>query len=187
MSPISIDIDFPNAKFRLSQLPPYPDEPAEKPALQSEQTVTSHLHDRWIPPEFASYEKVYRFGHMLLLPARLNDAPYHLFLLDTGAFDDTVTPEAAREASKLSDESNLTVKGLSGNVKKVYTTGSLMLTFGHFQQRRQMVAFDLSNISNHVGTEISGTLGFAMLFLLDIKLDYRDNLVQFHFDPNRFR
>jgi hypothetical protein len=37
-----------------------------------------------------------------------------------------------------------------------------------------------------VGTEISGTLGFGMLFMLDIRIDYRDGLVDFSFDPNRF-
>jgi hypothetical protein len=34
-------------------------------------------------------------------------------------------------------------------------------------------------------SEQSSTLGFAMLFMLDIKLDYRDNLVDFEYDPDR--
>ena len=33
------------------------------------------------------------------------------------------------------------------------------------------------------GTEISGTLGFAMLWILDIKIDYRDHLIGFQVDP----
>ena len=48
-----------------------------------------------------------------------------------------------------------------------------------------MLAFDLSSISNHAGTEVSGTLGFAMLHLLEIKIDYRDGLVDFTYDPQR--
>lgn len=178
-----VDIDFPNSKLRLSQLPAYPDEPAEQPSL--DHTANPHLHNRWIPPEFAKYEKVYRFGHMLLLPARLNNAPDRLFLLDTGAFDDTVTPAAAREAVKISTDSNIHVKGLSGEVKTVYTTGNLLFTFGHFQQRRDMVAFDMPGISNSLGTEVSGALGFGMLDLLEIKLDYRDHLVDFEYDASR--
>ena len=182
-----IDVDFPNERLRLSQLPPYPDQTAEQPSLQSEETGRSNLHNRWIPPEYAKFEQVYRFGHMLLLPVRLNNAPYHLFLLDTGASDNTLTPAAAREVTKIHEDSDFKVKGLSGEVKKVYTTGNIELTFGHFQQRRDdLAAFDLSSASNHVGPEISGTLGFAMLYLLEIKLDYRDNLVDFSFDPNRF-
>ena len=35
------------------------------------------------------------------------------------------------------------------------------------------------------GTEISGILGFTMLRLLEIKIDYRDGLVDFHYDPKR--
>jgi hypothetical protein len=91
-----------------------------------------------------------------------------------------------QEASKLRRDSDIRVKGLNGEVKQVYTTGEIALTFGHFRQTRSdLVAFDLSNLSNHVGTEVSGTLGFAMLYLLDIKLDYRDDLVDFEYDPNR--
>jgi tetratricopeptide (TPR) repeat protein len=182
-----VDIDFPNARLRLSQLPPYPDQAGEQTSLQSEQTVSAGLHDRWIPPEYKEFERVYRFGHMLLLPVELNKAPYRLFLLDTGAWDNTLSPAAAREATKIHEDSDIKVKGLNGQVKTVYTTGEIMLTFGRFQQRRSdLVAFDLSNMSNHVGTEVSGALGFAMLYLLDIKLDYRDNLVNFEYDAKRF-
>src|SRR5580693_5967597 len=182
-----VDIDFPNRRLKLSQLPPYPDQAGEQASLQSEETVSAGLHDRWIPPEYKDYERVYRFGHMLLLPVQLNKAPYRLVLLDTGAWDNTLSPEAAREASKLHKDSDIQVKGLSGQVKTVYTTGEIMLTFGRFQQKRtDMVAFDLSGMSNNVGTEVSGALGFAMLYLLDIKLDYRDNLVNFEYDAKRF-
>ncbi|HZV88106.1 MAG TPA: aspartyl protease family protein [Candidatus Binatus sp.] len=182
-----IDIDFPNSMLRLSQLPPYPDQTGEQTSLESEQTVSAGLHDRWVPPQYKDFETVYRFGHMLLLPVQLNKAPYRLFLLDTGAWDNTLSPAAAREASKLHKDYDLKVKGLSGEVQTVYTTGEVMLTFGRFRQKRSdLVAFDLSNMSNHIGTEVSGALGFAMLYLLDIKLDYRDNLVDFEYDPNRF-
>jgi hypothetical protein len=40
-------------------------------------------------------------------------------------------------------------------------------------------------MSEDAGTEISGILGFAMLWILEIKLDYRDHLVDFRIDPNR--
>jgi tetratricopeptide (TPR) repeat protein len=182
-----VDIDFPNERLRLSQLPPYPDQAGEQSSLESEQTTGANLHDRWIPPEFKDFEKVYRFGHMLLLPVELNKAPYRLFLLDTGAWDNTLSPAAAREATKIHENSDITVKGLNGQVKTVYTTGEVLLKFGRFQQKRSdLVAFDLSNTSNHVGTEISGALGFAMLYMLDIKVDYRDNLVDFKYDANRY-
>jgi tetratricopeptide (TPR) repeat protein len=180
-----IDIDFLNRRLRLSQLPPFPDEPTQGPALQSDPSGEARLHNRFVPPEFEKYERAYRFGHMLLLPTKINDAPFKLFLIDTGAWDNMVTPVAAREATKLYSGANVTVKGLSGKVEKIYTTGIVSLKFSHFQRNQELVAFDLSHLSDHIGTEVSGTLGFAMLYQLEIRLDYRDNLVEFQYDPNR--
>jgi hypothetical protein len=37
------------------------------------------------------------------------------------------------------------------------------------------------------GTEVSGFLGFATLKVLEVKLDYRDGLVDFEYDPKRVR
>jgi hypothetical protein len=39
------------------------------------------------------------------------------------------------------------------------------------------------NISESVGTEISGTLGFRLL--LDLKMDYCGGLATFPFEPNK--
>jgi len=124
---------------------------------------------------------------MLLIPTRINELPSKLFLIDTGAFSDTISPAAAREATKVRSESNLKVKGLSGAVNNVFTADEITLTFSHFRQpAKDMVAFDTSSVSNHAGVEISGFLGFAMLYQMDLKIDYRDGLVNFSYDPNRF-
>jgi hypothetical protein len=94
-------------------------------------------------------------------------------------------PDAAREVTKVHGDSDTIIKGLSGKVNKVYETGTVVLEFGGLRQKNEdMVAFDLSNISRDVGTEVSGTLGFAMLNWLKIKLDYRDALVKFEYVPN---
>jgi hypothetical protein len=72
-------------------------------------------------------------------------------------------------------------------VKNVYRADKAILQFGHLRQENQdLVAFDLGHISDHTGTEISGTLGFALLRLLDIKIDYRDGLVDFEYDAKRW-
>ena len=39
--------------------------------------------------------------------------------------------------------------------------------------------------SRHTGTEVSGLLGYGMLSILEVKLDYRDGLVEFVYDPKR--
>jgi hypothetical protein len=49
-----------------------------------------------------------------------------------------------------------------------------------------MVRFDLTNVSNAASTEISGVLGFAMLVMLEMKIDYRDGLLDFTYAGVRF-
>jgi hypothetical protein len=122
---------------------------------------------------------------VLLIPTSVNEHPAKLFLIDTGAFDNTITPDAARESTKIYSDANMRVRGISGQVKDVYMAEDVTLAFAHYKQKKTIVAFDLTNISNSAGTEVSGTLGFGMLYLLDIKIDYRDGLVDFSFDPNR--
>jgi hypothetical protein len=53
------------------------------------------------------------------------------------------------------------------------------------QPNLDIITLDLSNLSRHTGTEISGFLGFAMLRMLEVELDYRDGLVDFGYDPKR--
>ncbi len=201
-----IELDFPGRKLRLSQLPARPGEPQVKPSLATDEddagsesdpkpaggagnganpTPPPKHFDRYIGPEMNSYARVFRFSHMLLVPTKINDAPGKLFLIDSGAWNNMITPDAAREVTKVHGDSDTIIKGVSGSVKKVYETGTVVLEFGSLRQKNEdMVAFDLSNISRDVGTEVSGTLGFAMLNLLKIKLDYRDALVKFEYVPN---
>jgi predicted aspartyl protease len=182
-----IDLDFPNSKFRLSQLPSRPDEPGSA-AGQSPSSEAVKFHDRYIAPEMKSFTPVFRFGHMLLIQTRVNDVGPKLFLIDTGAFSNTITPSAAREVTKVSSDSNVTIKGLSGNVKEVFRADQLTLQFGRFRQKNvDIVAFDTKSISDSIGAELSGILGFAMLRILEIKIDYRNGLVDFLYDPARWR
>jgi tetratricopeptide (TPR) repeat protein len=175
-----VDIDFPESKFKLTQLPPYPDEAPVEAALESQPTPASHLHDRFIAPEMKEYTPIFRFSHALLIPTRVNDSAPMLFLIDTGAFDNTITPEAAKQVTKISRDDYMKVKGLSGEVKDVYRAREANLQFAHFKQDREgLVTFSMDHLSNGFGTEISGTLGFRMLIMLDIKIDYRDGLVDF--------
>jgi hypothetical protein len=49
-----------------------------------------------------------------------------------------------------------------------------------------MIGFDTTPLSESTGTEVAGFLGFAMLRFLEIKIDYRDALVDFSYDRNRW-
>lgn len=181
-----IDINLPDAKFGLSELPKDPKETSDTASLEANPSGKSAWRDPYIAPEIKSYSGVYRVGHMLLIPTSLNDKPPKLFLIDTGAFDNTIDTGAAKEVTKIRSNEYDRVKGLNGDVAKVYTADKVKIRFSRFQQDRQdLIAFDLSNISDGAGTEVSGTLGFAMLRMLDIKIDYRDGMVDFTYDKNR--
>lgn len=180
-----IDLDFPDKELRFSLLEPLQDLPSPEISLHSAMPIKPSLHNRMIPDKYVNFEKVYRVGRDLLIPTQVNNSQPKLFLLDTGGWDNMIAQEFAREASRVS-ESPMKVSGLEGQVRNVYQTEELTLTFGNFQQHRQrLLAIDLKKISDDADTEISGILGFAMLWVLDIKLDYRDHLVDFQLDPNR--
>jgi tetratricopeptide (TPR) repeat protein len=180
-----VELDMPNRKMHLSGLPPRPNEAATQTALDSgqERAPTPRFSDRYIAPEMQSYTRVFRINHMLLIPTQLNNSDSKLFLIDTGSFGNLVSPDAAREVTHVSDDPHMRVKGISGEVKNVYSGDELTLTFANMRQRNEdIVALDMKNISDNAGTEISGTLGFTMLRMLDMKIDYRDGLVSFAYN-----
>ncbi len=207
-----VDIDLPGMKLALSPLPKRPEDTTVPTSLNSEgeeptandpkensdsaatekqptasrSSAVRHLpKDRYIAPEMAKWTKVFRFGHTLLVPTNVNDSETTLFGLDTGAFDNILSVHAVRQVAKVKSAFGLRVQGMSGDVKKVYHA-KVTLRFGHLQQSDiDTIALDLSKISRQTGTEVSGFLGFGMLQMLDVKLDYRDGLVDLEFDPKR--
>ncbi len=185
LSHFLMDLDMPNRKLHLSELPTRPNEAPAEAALESgqERTPAPRFNDRYIAPEMQSYTRIFRIGHMLLIPTKLNNSVSKLFLIDTGSFNNLVSPDAAREVTHVSDDPRMHVKGISGNVKNVYSGDELTLAFSNLQQRNlDIVSVDMKSMSDGAGTEISGTLGFAMLRMLDMKIDYRDGLVSFNYD-----
>lgn len=184
-----VDLDLPDGKMRLSALPARPDAAGSVPSLEAGDPQNPQFRDRYISPEMkSSYWPVFRFGHQLLIPTRLNNSAPKLFLLDTGGFNNTISPDAAREFTKVAADSRTIVKGLNGSVKNVFRANELVLSFANISQRNQeMVGFDMAQISDSTGTEISGILGFAMLRMLEVKIDYRDGLINFTYDANRWR
>lgn len=205
-----VEINFPDEKLKLSELPKRPGQSDQPLALKNDEEDDSGDQDtsgkteagakgtasvansagpqgRYIAPEMQSFTRVFRLGHDLLVPTRVGDAPSKLFLLDTGALTNAISPAAAREVTKVSGDPDMFVKGISGSVKKVYSANKAVLQFGRLRQENQdMLSFDTTSLSDNSGTEISGFLGFVMLRFLDIKIDYRDALVDFSYDAKRF-
>jgi tetratricopeptide (TPR) repeat protein/predicted aspartyl protease len=202
-----VDINLPDRKLRLTELPPRPgetttaiklktgkddsdsDEAEENDAkVDAKSTPPAPVgpFDAYISPEMKHYTRVFRFGHQLLVPTTIGDASPKLFLIDTGSSANLIDPAAAREVTKVHGDPNMTVKGLSGSVKNVYSADKAVLTFGHLRQENQdILSFDMTHLSDAAGTEVSGALGFATLNLLDLKIDYRDGLVDFVYEANR--
>jgi predicted aspartyl protease len=155
--------------------------PADNKAAEADRrTAVTGPQDRYIAPEMQDYTKIFRFGHELLIPTRVGDLPPKLFLIDTGAMMNSISPQAAREVTKVHGDAYTHIRGISGSVKDVYSADKAVLTFSHYRQENQdLTAFDLSGISKGTGTEISGILGFTTLRMFTIKIDYRDGLVDF--------
>jgi len=209
-----IDIDLPGMRLKLSPLPSRPEDTVAPTSLNSEGEDQTNVEqreqkdgnsttpapmtsapalkdthrlpkDRYIAPEMVDWTKVFRFGHNILVPTNVNDSKAMLFGLDTGAFSNFLSLRAARQVGNVTSDYSMGVRGLSGTVKNVYTAKAV-LRFGRLQlPNLDIVTFDLSSQSRRLGTELSGFLGFQMLQLLELKLDYRDGLVDFVYDPKR--
>jgi len=210
-----VDIDLPGERLQLSPLPKRPEDAVAPTSLNSEgeeqgsaeqkesgateqtpkeqkssapssETSRGLPRDRYVAPEMANWTKVFRFGHAILVPTSVNDSKPMLFGLDTGAFSNVLSLRAGRQVAKVSSDYRDRVNGLSGAVNQVYSSAKATLSFGHFRQSNQgIVTLDLSGVSIQTGTEISGFLGFEMLRKLEVKLDYRDGLVDFVYDRKR--
>jgi tetratricopeptide (TPR) repeat protein len=143
-------------------------------------------YDRYIAPEMKDYTPVYRVGHDLLIPTQLNGTKLKLFILDTGSFATTISPQAAREFTKIDGGSAIDVRGLSGNVKRTYSVSDIVFHFADISQKvSDVVSFDTAKTSKSIGMEVSGFIGATALRQLTIHIDYRDGLVKFDYDPKR--
>jgi predicted aspartyl protease len=202
-----VTLDYPMRKLLLAPLPPRPDDTSGlQPTLETHgntnegespdntnappspapKPVAHGPYDRYIAPEMKDWTHVYRVGHDLLLPASLNDSLPKLFIVDTGAFSTTVTPEVAREVTKVHSQDNLSVRGISGKVDKVYVADSITFRFANVAQKVDSVtAFATPALSKNLNMEVAGFIGITALGQMTISIDYRDGLMKFAYDAKR--
>ena len=199
-----IDIDIPSGKLRLSPLPKRPDEAAAPTALHTLSQDSQELEsdeeegagkpaapvmvnlpkDAYVAPEMANWSKAYRFRSLLLIPTKVDRLGPLLFLIDTGSFSNILSMRTAQQITQLRADPGMSVKGMSGTVSKIYRADKATLEFGHYEQENQdVVTFDLNPICKQTGTNVGGILGYNMLRIMQTKIDYRDGLVDFVFDP----
>jgi len=207
-----VDIDLPQLRLKLSPLPLRPEDSVAPTSLNTDTELMSNVagengasrptsmenpsksslkvsqplpRDRFIAPEMSTWTQAFRFGHLFLIPTTVNDSKPMLFLIDSGLEENTLSERAGRQASKLS-AARVGIQGMSGKVDKVYTSAKVDLGFGRFDQKNSdIITFDFANLNRQVGTEISGALGYRTLRLLEVKLDYRDGLVDFEHNPKQ--
>jgi hypothetical protein len=186
-----VTLDIPGRQLRLAPLPKRPDEQNEAPATLQTTTdaaqalsYAARARDRYVAPEMKNWTEIFRAREKLIVPAMIGNASVKLFLLDTGAVFDTITPTAAREVSPVRAENGLGIFGMSGDVHNVFIARDVTVSFGGVRQEIEgMIAFDSRALSHMAGAEISGIIGFPTLRDLVISIDYRDNLIHVVYDP----
>jgi len=204
-----VNLDFAHQKLRLSELPKRPGQNVQDLSLESDRDDQSNPQrsatnqdptrpaktedkgpfDHYIAPEMKDYSQVLRFGHMLLVPTWINDEKTaKFFLIDSGGFTTQLSLNAAKSVTKVHADSQMHVKGVSGEVNKVYVADKATLTFAHLRQPTEdVLVLDLKHLSDHVGTEVSGIIGFTTLRFLKIDIDCRDGLVFMQYQGPRVR
>jgi Flp pilus assembly protein TadD len=189
-----VTLDFPKHELRLASLPERPGDkkPDAKGGGDDEAVVA---HDPYVAPEMSKWLRIYRSGHELLMPTGIVETKQlkdekawkdKIFLLDTGAYDNLISPKAAREVAKVSRDYDDDIRGVSGEVKKVFEAGTFTLAFAGLRlDASRMTAIDLTDLSKDSGMEVSGLIGAPALFQLVMHIDYRDNLVMFEYTPQK--
>jgi tetratricopeptide (TPR) repeat protein len=163
-----IQIDFQKRQLHLTPLPSRDPNPRG--------------YDRVVSPEEKDFSPVFREGSHLFILTKLNNKTSGLFLLDTGASFSNVDSTFARLSIKIHGDSGLHIRGISGEVKDVFQADKAVLQFAHYQQENLgLIAFNLNNQSEHQEFRLSGILGFPVLSLFRLTLDYRNGLVKFDY------
>ena len=116
-----VTLDFPN---RMLELAPFAKE-SVKEAGDAEDAS----------PLPADLFRVYRWGHMLLVPSFVNTDPEaRLFLIDSGSSSNLIDRSVANLTTKTHTDNYTIVKGLQGSVKEV-ARADVELRFAGFRRR----------------------------------------------------
>jgi Tfp pilus assembly protein PilF/predicted aspartyl protease len=173
-----VTLDFKEWKFLLNPLPNNPNAASQDDEWQ----------DRYIAPEMQAYTKIWRFGHLLLLPVVVSDKAMGNFALDTGADSNLISPRLARQVTKLNYDGSR-MRGISGDVKEVLNGDKAILQFAKMRvQSADIPVVGVGGTGGPGGTELAGLIGIRTLVQMKMTIDYRDGLVNlavYDFKPAR--
>ena len=173
-----VTLDFKEWRLLLAPLPNNPNAASQDDEWQ----------DRYIAPEMQGYTKIWRFGHLLVLPVVVSDKAVGNFALDTGADGNLISPKLARQVTKLNYE-GYRMKGVSGDVKEVLNGDKAILQFAKMRvQSADIPVVAIGGTGGQDGTELEGLVGIRTLVQMKMTIDYRDGLVNlsvYDFRPAR--
>lgn len=154
-----VTVDFPKHKLRLEPLPG---------------TVGSAM-----PSGTDAFSKAFNFGQFLLLQTEIGKNATGLFVVDSGANTNTISPELAKSVPDMR-AFNIPVSGASGQVTSAFINDDATLRFAKVQKKGERIStVDLHSVSKDLGVEISGQIGFSAMQEMKVVLNYRDGLVEF--------
>jgi tetratricopeptide (TPR) repeat protein len=146
-----VTVDFPARKLRLEPLPA-----AAEPFTQA-----------------------FSFGHFLLLPTDAGKKASGLFVIDSGANANTISPELAKSMPEMR-ALNVPVSGASGLVNSAFIADDATLRFAKVRKTGERIStVDLRSVSKDLGVEVSGQIGFSAMQEMKLVIDYRDGRVEF--------
>ena len=149
-----VTVDFPGRKLRLDPLPPATAEPD-------------------------SLAQAFNFGHFLLLRTEIGKKTSGLFVLDSGANANTITPELAKSVPEMR-LINTPVSGASGVANSAFIADDATLRFAGVRKAGERIStVDLHSVSKDLGVEVSGQIGFSTLEEMKVLINYHSGQVGF--------
>ncbi len=162
--PFLVTLDLPNAVMRLE---PFPGPGDDGPT------------DRSFQPD-PDFERIYRVGHSLMVPTSVSGADPAMFIVDTGASETLMARDFAAELARMRAAAGMSLHGVSGTIKDVDAADDLKFKFAGFSVRcLDTLSVDLKRHDDDMGMEVAGFLGFPILKLFVITIDYRNGLAKF--------
>lgn len=177
-SPFLITLDFPRNVMLLDLLPPPPD--------IAEDEEYRWWDYNWQPgPERRGYAPFRMINTIIVVPTIANGIQEALFILDTGASINIISHQLAEKVN-YTKSTEWKIAGASGVAADTKQVNQINLALAGLQQvSNNTLAIDLGTVSHHLGTEISGLVGYPLLQHVALLLDYRTATLRLIPDPSR--
>ena len=162
-----VTIDFPEVELALEPRPAVT--PSESDGPMDAATA--------LP---SGFQRVFRFGDHLAVPASINNGRSTLFLIDSGTSSNLIDDAIARESSKVYRDDLTKVSGIQGAVKQTSRADHVSLVFAGFRQENpSLVAISLESMSDSMGVAFGGIIGMPVLRQMALTIDYQEGIVRF--------